>query len=420
MSNCGSCGGARQICTCYTSSECTVESDWYVLTNAVTGNYVSTPDAADLDITGSITLVAQVAATDWSSGIQNLVAKWSETGNQRAYRFSINSDGQLIFSHSSNGTAVTAIFSSAIVPAVDGQVKYVAVSFDAVSGTTNFYTSNQREISSWTLLATVPGSPATIFSSSAPLELGSQTLGTQNKLTGKIYYAAVYNAVSSAIVPTNLQVEFDPDDAEGKIDGTNTPSTFVSSTGETWTLHGGVTWENVDTQYCSVATGSGSSYAPYNFRPSNVPLPRPYGFLINLEGISPQIIGPSASNEPLVFTHDESPFEGNMDDLSASNNRLFVPLDGYYLVYGFAATNLLAGSGIDVVSLRRSGVETLSSHTGSIVEGGKWVMTIARLVAGDYLQLTLSTLAGVTTEIETSWTNSLSQPHLWAQWMRGL
>lgn len=411
MSNCGSCRGGGQTCTCYFTSECVTNDDWYVFLDGSNDTYISTPDSSAASITGSFTGIMRAAANDWTPpSNETLFAKWEEAGDQRSYRLQVNTSGGLTFSWSEDGVAVLSAVSTVPIPAVDGQYKYLSVFFDASTGDVLFFTSDQEYLSSYEQLgATVTGAGATsIFDSTAPLELGSQDVGTAGLFGGKVYYFSL----STTPLP---DAQFTPDDAVGKTAGTQIPPTVVSSaTSETWTLSGNSVWITDPIEFCAVTTGNGRSYAPVNFRPSNVPLPRPYGFVSRNDD---QVFAASSVNAPIVFNEDETPFAGNMVDLGTSDDRLFIPEDGYYLTYGTIRT-LTPGTGGDILSVRLNGLTNLVSNTGALDDCFKWVMTLVELAAGDFIQLVLTTPAGGNTTTDNLFGNF--PPLFWAQWMRGL
>lgn len=171
---------------------------------------------------------------------------------------------------------------------------------------------------------------------------------------------------------------------------------------------------------CATLTGSGRSYAPYNFRPNNVPLPRPYGFTRRI-GLN-QVIAASSVNVPINFDNvSANPFSGGMAS-SAQPDRLTVPISGYYLIQAYVNTDTPAAVGNDILHILINGVTVLASQIGA-VEGSKSIVLLDDLTIGDYIQAALSTPAGGnTTTLQSDATFGFASaiPFLWAQWMRDL
>src|SRR6185369_1601008 len=106
------------------------------------GNYVSTPDNAALDIVGDIDLRADIQTNDWTAN-GGLVTKWGAAG-VRSYEFAINPDGTLSMVWSTDGTSVQFANSTIPVPALDGQRLAVRATLDVDNGaagkTVQFFT----------------------------------------------------------------------------------------------------------------------------------------------------------------------------------------------------------------------------------------------------------------------------------------
>lgn len=194
----------------------------YLRVTGTSGDYASTPDAAALDITGDIDLRVKVAMDDWTPAAeQTLIAKYTATGNQRSYALAVTATGALIFRWSEDGTAEKTETSSATTGFTDGTAHWVRATLDSDVGGTDaqvtFYTSEDG--STWTALGAVQANGATtsIFSSTAVLELGSQTGGTVNRLVGKIFQADVKSSIGGTSVATPIATTSGITDATGKV-----------------------------------------------------------------------------------------------------------------------------------------------------------------------------------------------------------
>ncbi len=193
----------------------------HALLPGTTSNYVKTPDAAALDITGDIDLRARAA----------LIAKRQATG-QVSWEFRVDATtGNLSFAWSADGTAVSVMTSDAAVGASDGTALWVRVTFDVDDGAGNksarFYTSTDGV--TWNQIGTTQTTAGTtsLFSSTSELSLGAIEAGATAPLNGKLYYAEVRSGIGGSVV-----AEFDPEN-----DATHGATSFVSGGGETWTVN---------------------------------------------------------------------------------------------------------------------------------------------------------------------------------------
>lgn len=176
-------------------------------------------------------------------------------------------------------------------------------------------------------------------------------------------------------------------------------------------------------------TGDGRSYAPINYRPNNVPLPRPYGFLLKTS-ITDQIFPASSVEVPIIFDRNQTPFDGGMvvppqQGGGLSIDRLVAPVAGYYLISGFAAIDTPAAAANDVVSIKKNGTTVLASQIGSMDRAPRSVVVLDQLAANDYIQLVVSTPAGGNSITENQSGFALpsgceTSPVFWAQWMRAI
>lgn len=188
-----------------TAAEFGYDGEDFVLLPGASGDYVSTPDAASLDITGDIDLRVRVAMDDWTPAAEStLIAKYTATGNQRSYALAVTATGALIFRWSEDGTAEKTETSSAVNTFVNGSTHWVRATLDVDNGggdaAVDFYTSEDGV--TWTALGAqqLNGATTSIFASTAVLELGSQTGGTVNRLAGKVFRAQVLSGIGGTSV----------------------------------------------------------------------------------------------------------------------------------------------------------------------------------------------------------------------------
>lgn len=167
----------------------------------------------------------------------------------------------------------------------------------------------------------------------------------------------------------------------------------------------------------AVLTGNGRSYAGFNFRPTNVPLPRPYGRLHRTG--SEQVI-PAGNVTAVVFNQEFSTFEGGMTNIAASSTRLTAPADGYYLAAGYITSNNSA----DRLFIVKNNATVLEGQTGAAV-GDRSTMTFINMTAGEYLELFVATSSQITIKHTDVYPLGFGQfetcyPHFWGQWVRPL
>jgi len=209
----------------------------YVYLPGVSGNTMSVPDAAALDITGDLDLRARVALDDWTpAGVHYLIGKW--TGGQQSYIFSVETSGALRLLWTTDGSTTIFRTSTAGTGLTDGAVKWVRATLDVDNGASGhdvkFWTSDDG--STWTQLGTTITTAGTtsVFSGTAALAIGSQLTGT-SAVAGKVYRAQVYNGIGGTLV-----LDVDTSVITGDV------ASFTAATGQTVTINrAGTTYQSV-------------------------------------------------------------------------------------------------------------------------------------------------------------------------------
>jgi len=198
------------------------------------GSYASTPDNAALDIVGDIDLRAEVSG--WTAGVYHpLIHKWNDTINQASYGFSIDTNSTLILIWTTLGTGASSInhSSTVTVPFVNGQRGAVRATLDVNNGaaghTVVFYTAPTID-GPWVQLgaSVVTGGVTSIFSGSAPVEIGTYNVGTGGPWSGTVQAAQIRNNIDGTVVANPV---FWQDAATGA-------GSFADSAGRTWTVNG--------------------------------------------------------------------------------------------------------------------------------------------------------------------------------------
>ena len=165
----------------------------YLLLPGIASNYANAPDSDALSITGDIDIRVKIAMTDWTPSTNSaLVYKFGAVAHQ-AYRFYLQTDGKLILSVSTDGTATTAGQSSAATGVADGATKWLRVTRASATGTIKFYTSDDG--ASWSQLGTDRAATAgAIYNGDTPVGLGATDTGTL-PCNGKLYRVQICNNI---------------------------------------------------------------------------------------------------------------------------------------------------------------------------------------------------------------------------------
>lgn len=171
----------------------------------VSGNYASTPDTADLDITGDLDLRARIQFEDYNTGSNmSLVAKW-DFGGDRSYDLRLNSGGVLRLEWSTDGAATSGQNGGTITGvATNGAAIWVRATLDADDGgvaVVRFYTSTDGV--TWTQLGSdnAQASTVAIYSGAALLTVGARTNnGSNSYATGIFHEAQVLDGIAGTTV----------------------------------------------------------------------------------------------------------------------------------------------------------------------------------------------------------------------------
>ena len=221
-SACGASGDSEQ--TTLASQPLLLEHSGtnYVYLSGVSGNYFSTPNATNNQITGDIEIIAKINFTDLSP-TQHIVAKRSLVTNI-GYALAI-SLSRLVLSFSINGTTNITAQSSVNIPFTINQDYFVKVTRNATNGNVEFFTS-ANGVTYTQLGTTVSSTSGSMFNSTQVLEIGSRATGSSQLLQGVVYYASISNAIGGS--PTQI---FNPQNYNPSV----SQSTWTSSTTEVWT-----------------------------------------------------------------------------------------------------------------------------------------------------------------------------------------
>ena len=181
--------------------------DWtgtnYVYLTGSANNWMSVPDAANLDITGDIDLRAYVAMDDWTPAAASmLLSKWN-FGTQKSYRMFITSAGTVQLDWTSDGSTDLSAISTVATGVTDGSAKWVRATLDVDNGASGrdikFWTSDDG--STWTQLGTTvtQAGVTSIFAGTMDLGIGA-TVGTSANTAAKVYRAQVLDGIGGTAI----------------------------------------------------------------------------------------------------------------------------------------------------------------------------------------------------------------------------
>jgi hypothetical protein len=227
----------------------------YIRLDGTSGNYLSTPDATALDITGDIDLRVRVALDDWTPAAANILASKAGATGQISWFFFVNTTGVLRLDTSPDGTATSSGSSSVATGFTDGASYWVRVTRIAATGVIDFYTAaDQASVpTSWTALGTATSNTAgNIFNSTAAVEIGTRNVGATQPATGKFYRAQVLSGIGGTTV---LDVDLTTNVTSA------TYNQFTATTGQLVTINGQDTLTNGGTAGSLLPTTVGSSTA---------------------------------------------------------------------------------------------------------------------------------------------------------------
>lgn len=200
----------------------------YVYLPGVTGNTLSVPDSAALDITGDIDIRAYVANDSWTQAETMYASKWGNAGN-RSYAFYSYSDGKLYFNWSADGTNAISKGSTAATGLSAGTAKWIRVTLDVDNGASGndvkFFTSDDGI--TWTQLGSTVTTAGTtsIYASTADLSIGSYP-GVSN-MPFKVFRTQILNGIDG-----NKILDVDTSSI-----GSGSATSFSALTGQTVTIN---------------------------------------------------------------------------------------------------------------------------------------------------------------------------------------
>lgn len=168
-------------------------SNGYFQVPGVAAAYASTPDASALDITGNITVEAQMSLPVWTTGTYYPESKWTGTAATSAYRLSLVA-GKIVLDISAGGSIVTA--TSTVNVALSAGIGWIAAQRVQSTGVVTFSTSPDG--ATWTPIgSTVTLASGTAINNAAQiLEFGTFNTGASVSTAFALYRCRIWSDVT--------------------------------------------------------------------------------------------------------------------------------------------------------------------------------------------------------------------------------
>lgn len=204
------------------------------------GGVVSTPDSANLSITGDLDIRADVTIPYLPPSGTALVfaSKWEVSGSQGSWYFYLNSTGTISFVWTTNGTGGARVFTTSTVAAFSEAGRLaVRATLDVNNGaggnTVTFYTATDID-SSWVQLgaAVVTAGVTSIFDSTAVVRLFTSQLLTDGVFGARLHAFQLYQNIAGTL---RADVDLNDETATSSSGGT-----FTDGQGLVWTMSGDV------------------------------------------------------------------------------------------------------------------------------------------------------------------------------------
>jgi hypothetical protein len=209
------------------------------------GDYASTPDDAAFSALTNFSVLYLGSLTDWTPAAQTtLVSHLLTTGNQRAWRVYVKTDGVLGLQTTSDGTGGTSTLNESTVANsfTNGTINWILITRNSTTGVVKFYTAAYvlgsvapPALGSFTQLGTDrTGATGAVHNSTTTLNVSSHSAGASENLIGDVYRTLLYTGLYGSGSETLVR-DFNASDAADTAD----TSWASATTGETWTLNGG-------------------------------------------------------------------------------------------------------------------------------------------------------------------------------------
>lgn len=160
-------------------------------------DYATTPDSAALDITGDITIVADVTATDWTPAANSSpIGKTDGSGLDASWAMTVTTTGYLRLYWTTDGSTTTTKDSTVPLNVENGTRQRIGITLDVDNGASGhdvkFWTSSDGV--TWTQLGSTVTTAGTtsIYSGPDPVWFGR---ASTNLWSGTIHRAKIYSGI---------------------------------------------------------------------------------------------------------------------------------------------------------------------------------------------------------------------------------
>jgi hypothetical protein len=194
----------------------------WVLLDGTSGTRVASPDSAPLDITGDLTIQAEIVLNVMAAGTRRILYRYP------SYVFSVAASSALLLEWTPDGTTYTSATSTTNLAAagiVAGQRVTVKVTADVDAGAgtkaIKFWWSTDGG-TTWTQLgSTIAGAVTSFAASAVGLTLGADPApSTTNLLSGKLFSAEVRSGIDGTIIARFDAMDCDCAEALRALQGT--------------------------------------------------------------------------------------------------------------------------------------------------------------------------------------------------------
>lgn len=180
--------------------------------NGSAGAYASTPDHASLDLTGDLTISADITMSDWSpAGVQYICSKGGTGAASGGYLFAVLTTGQLFFQLSTGSATSSASSTANLSGLTNGTRRAVRVTLDVDNGASGhsvrFWTSSDGMVT-WTQLgSTVTTAGVTSVGTNATeVRVGSDPFGG-SRFIGTIRHVQIQNQANTLVLDADFASE---------------------------------------------------------------------------------------------------------------------------------------------------------------------------------------------------------------------
>lgn len=320
----------------------------YVRLGGVAGDYIYTVDKNPLDIVGDLEIVLYLSDNNWSStsGTDTYVGKWSTVGNNRSWRLD-NLNGILTLYSSADGAASVAntLTTNLSTIATNDVPLWLKLEYDLDDGagnrvlTVRWASEQIGEPSSWSVLQTVTtaGAVASIYASTAALEVGSYAGGVLQTTDADVRRAIVRNGIAGSIVA-------DFDASKSYVSG------FADAYGNEWIVGTSKTYDRSTSLRAPIVNAAGTAAGtPLGYRGT------PYVFLATAGAGTNSV---SCTAPATTASYSAVPWDGGTPTTGAASPGAFT----FTTAGRWASISLLDGSAAELAKYDAAS-STPTGHT---------------------------------------------------------